>query len=560
LRRLKKEIVEKMDFQTLKYYSENITELSKRYNSADGGICNYFHQAFIKGNKIIDIGCGSARDVNQLIELGYDAYGIDACEEWIDDIAASYPSLKGKVCYDSLPDLKTINDHEYDGILCSAVLMHIPKEELFDCAFNLKRILKSNGKMLLSIPNKTDDVNCNRDKNNRLFNGLTSGNLQLIFERLGFNLVSKWENKDSLGRDERNWSVMLFQLSNANGSRPIDTIESILNRDNKVATYKLALFRALADIALTNYNLAQWQFDGKVKIPIESIASKWIEYYWPILESDKRIPQTTGRQIAFRPQLEEFIDSYKGTSGSLARFCIEHRDNNFSDHNRELYQKLLSKLKTTIWNQPVRYAGGGSDFSILQYDKQDKTIIISADIWRELSLTGTWIIDAIILRWAELTSKISHSKIKTSEVIDLLLISPLPGREVSFARHTYDKLPNKECVWSGRTIKDAYVVDHAIPFALWHNNDLWNLLPSNTQVNGNKKDKLPTRRLVKARKDSIIHYWAILRDENQNRFNSEGFCGAFNHDAENWENKLFHCFSEAVEIAAIQRGVERWEP
>jgi hypothetical protein len=72
---------------------------------------------------------------------------------------------------------------------------------------------------------------------------------------------------------------MLFKLSTVNGTRPIDTIESILNNDAKIATYKLALFRALADIAITNYNIVKWQFDGKVKIKTEIIANKWIKYY-----------------------------------------------------------------------------------------------------------------------------------------------------------------------------------------------------------------------------------------------------------------------------------------
>lgn len=36
-----------------------------------------------------------------------------------------------------------------------------------------------------------------------------------------------------------------------------------------------------------------------------------------------------------------------------------------------------------------------------------------------------------------------------------------------------------------------FVIDHAIPFAFWGNNDLWNLLPADAAVNGQKSDKLP---------------------------------------------------------------------
>jgi len=36
--------------------------------------------------------------------------------------------------------------------------------------------------------------------------------------------------------------------------------------------------------------------------------------------------------------------------------------------------------------------------------------------------------------------------------------------------------------------------------------------------------------------------------------------GVQQFDKTNWENKLFATFAEAVEITAIQRGVDRWEP
>ena len=48
-----------MDIETLKYYSENSLEVSKRYDTVTEGIDKYFSTAFIKGTKIIDLGCGN---------------------------------------------------------------------------------------------------------------------------------------------------------------------------------------------------------------------------------------------------------------------------------------------------------------------------------------------------------------------------------------------------------------------------------------------------------------------------------------------------------------------
>ena len=101
------------------------------------------------------------------------------------------------------------------------------------------------------------------------------------------------------------------------------------------------------------------------------------------------------------------------------------------------HNQLMSKLKQTIWNMPVRYAGGGEDFSILQYDKAEKAVVMGADMWRELSLTGSWIQDATVLRWAELTSRLSKGALKPSTVIDCLLSYIESEREVAEARNVY---------------------------------------------------------------------------------------------------------------------------
>jgi hypothetical protein len=223
---------------------------------------------------------------------------------------------------------------------------------------------------------------------------------------------------------------MLFELENCSGSRPIDTIESILNKDAKVATYKLALFRSFANIATTNYKLAQWTDDGRVKISTQALAEKWIEYYWPLIEADIR--QTTGNAIAFQKQLKELVDYFR-SRGGLSAFVLQYRNNKLSNEARKICKTVISKLKGTIWNQPVRYAGGGGDFSVFQYDKSDQTVLIGSDIWKELSLMGTWIQDATILRWAELSAKIAKNEIKPSVVIDCLLTVPIQEREVNAA-------------------------------------------------------------------------------------------------------------------------------
>jgi hypothetical protein len=62
-------------------------------------------------------------------------------------------------------------------------------------------------------------------------------------------------------------------------------------------------------------------------------------------------------------------------------------------------------------------------------------------------------------------------------------------------------------VWSAKSLKQQYDIDHSMPFARWPNNDLWNLLPTDSQVNNQKSDRLPTEQKLKVAKERIQHWW-----------------------------------------------------
>lgn len=118
-----------------------------------------------------------------------------------------------------------------------------------------------------------------------------------------------------------------------------------------------------------------------------------------------------------------------------------------------------------------------------------------------------------------------------------------------------------ECAWSGERIAGKFEVDHIIPFSLWHNNDLWNLVPVLPAINSRKRDRLPTRDLLLRRKDYVLYCWEALRAAYQPRFEYEA-CRVIGTDQfpGNWQSRTFNCVAEAVEVTAIQRGHERWQP
>lgn len=330
-----------MDQRTLEYYNKNAFNIFNEYIKSENGISNFFATAFPVRAKILDIGAGSGRDMQCLLDRGYDVYGIEPSPKLRQLAINKYPALEGRLYDGSIPELDDSFSEQFDGALCSAVLMHIPKELLFDTAYSIKRVLKHRGNLLISIPGQGPNTDSNhRDEHGRLFNDYNPEYLQLLFERIGFQLTGKWETADSLGRRERTWVTLLFNLSNKSNLKPLDKIEGILNRDKKDATYKLALFRALCDISMINYNKVIWEKSGMVRVPVDLVAEKWIFYYWPLIESSVFIPQKYGEveggriKIAFREQLQKLINEYK-KRGGLNSFTLDYRSSLLDNETRK---------------------------------------------------------------------------------------------------------------------------------------------------------------------------------------------------------------------------------
>ncbi|MDO8672645.1 MAG: methyltransferase domain-containing protein [Dehalococcoidia bacterium] len=557
-----------MDEQTRSYYKDFANRIAEQYERARPEMTGFLHRAFSEGMRILDIGAGSGRDMDLLFEMECDVYGVEPGDELRSVALQNHPKLAGRLQPGELPMLGQPFGGDFDGVLCSGVLMHLPRAAILDAAIAMRNVLKENGRLLLSIPLERAGLNKDyRDEHGRLFTPLPPDYLQLLFERIGFHLIDRWDSADSLNREGYSWRNFLFQARHLGGTRPLDQIEGILNRDRKTATYKLALFRALSEIATTEFEQAHWVSDGVVGIPIAIVCEKWLYYYWPILESARFIPQIRGetpicqQPVAFRASLSQLIQHYQGLGG-LTSFVLDYRKGKLLENAKRQLERVLRQLQNTVVRGPVTYAGGalesGRPFS---YDAPTREVRMNAALWRELSLVGHWIQDAVILRWAELTSEISRKEIRPSEVIDLLLTVAIPERDVADARRTYADSRAPECTWSGVSLSKGFDVDHIIPYSLWHNNDLWNLVPASSPANNLKRDKLPTRELMHRRRERILGCWEMLRSAHRSRFDYE-VCriAGVSLLPNDWQSLAFRSVTDAVEFTATQRGCERWQP
>ncbi|MDK2907938.1 MAG: hypothetical protein PWQ87_396 [Candidatus Woesearchaeota archaeon] len=101
-----------------------------------------------KGAKILDAGCGPARDVEYLNEEGFDAFGIDFSKEMVRIGKNLVPKCNIEIA-DFLE--KEFKEESFGGIWCNASLIHIPKEEVKGALLKFYKWLEHDGILFLSM-------------------------------------------------------------------------------------------------------------------------------------------------------------------------------------------------------------------------------------------------------------------------------------------------------------------------------------------------------------------------------------------------------------------------
>ena len=372
------------------------------------------------------------------------------------------------------------------------------------------------------------------------------------------------------------------------------TINTIIERDSKDATYKFALLRGVIEISQEYQHLGKESGDH-VSLPLGLLIEKWLLYYYPIIESQEFLPQLHGekadsshKRISFRPLFKKVTDYYAG-KGGFSVFYNDYVNGSIPPEISPTFSELIAKLKTTITTMPMKHLGrshGHRDFSIFSYNNDARripagtpvdqesvvhysgTFSFRNDLFLVFQYLGSFISgdDSLVYQWAEFTSRASGGAVAVASVMETLRTLPETSRAVNEARQVYSKLfrngHTPECVWSGKPINDIALlhVDHMIPFAVWKNNNLWNLLPALESVNAKKRDKIPSPAFIDRRSDAIVNYWDHMHEIYSRRFSREinlALTGS-PEKIPGWQDVAIERLGEKCKYLIEVRGFDAW--
>lgn len=172
--------------------------------------------SFLKPDaEIIDIGCGSGRDLFWLVKHGFKPTGFEKSEglATLAEKQSGCRVIRGDF---SVYDFSSL---AFDGLLLIGALVHVPHEELFSILNSILKCLQPGGIVLLSQKMGTG---CKIDEYGRTFYHWKRSQLNMVIDQIGLDLLQAVENESALGTSEK-WLTCYLQLQRR---QPIGNPES----------------------------------------------------------------------------------------------------------------------------------------------------------------------------------------------------------------------------------------------------------------------------------------------------------------------------------------------
>ena len=472
----------------------------------------------------LDVGAGSGRDAAWLSGLGFDVVAVEPAAGMRSEARRLHGNERVRWLDDRLPALDATHALalSFDMILLSGVWQHVAPADRRRAFRKLATLLKPGGLLVITLrygPTPPD----------RPMHEVTTGEVEALAREHGLLIARVAPAADTLGRAGVTWTTVAMTLPD-DGAGALPLLRGIVLNDDKSATYKLGLLRAIAKVADLSPSLGvPHPIDDSVEVPLGAIALNWVRLYLPLVR--RGLPQMPGNtgpdglgfaKQGFRTLLADEVAPLDLRIGTT-----------FSGDRARAIASAIAEAARTIAAMPanfIRYpnstervfaattarAPRGSQIA-LDGDTLAAfgTLAVPGHVWRAMQRLGAWIEPVLVAEWArQMRGYIERlGKTVAPGELEAALSWVEPKRDVKVARDVaLARLSGGErlrCVWSGRTLSALTLdIDHCMPWSAWPCGDLWNLMPAHRTTNQReKRDLLPSANALATARDAIVDWW-----------------------------------------------------
>jgi hypothetical protein len=392
--------------------------------------------------------------------------------------------------------------------------MHIPPEDRPRAMRKLATLLKPGGRLVLTLRHGPAPqgrpmwpVDANEVERLGLDHGLA---LRVATERVD----------DRQGRRDVRWQTVILDLPD-DGAGALPLLRGVILRQEKAATYKLALLRCIARIADGSPNIAR-EAGEQVDLPLGLVALYWIRMFKPLVE--RGLPQRPGEAMGF------VTPAFRALA-PLAPYDLRPGARFAGDLAAALHRALAdaARLIATMPATHLTFADNAPVFPTVprRPPRAADPLILGAEllwgygtttvplaVWHALRRMAAWIEPMLLAEWVRLVQAYgarAGRAIPADEVMRALTwLEPL--RDTALVRDLVaDRVARGEdvaCVWTGTRLQPRGVeIDHCLPWSAWACNDLWNLLPASRAANQRKSGLIVGAAALAEARPRILAWW-----------------------------------------------------
>ena len=504
-----------MSWDTVAPYNRGFREFSAAFESFGFEDLHRGALAFLPARPglALDIGAGSGRDARWLTGRGWEVVAVEPAATMREAAQAAHPDSAVRWLDDRLPALAGVHrlGLAFDLVWLSGVWMHVSPEERKRAMRKIATLLKPGGRLVMTLrhgPAAED----------RPMWPVDAHEVERLGLDFGLTLRVATELADDLqGRPDVRWQTVILDLPD-DGAGALPLLRGVILRQEKSATYKLALLRCIARIADASANVAR-EGEDYVELPLGLVALYWIRMYKPLVEQN--LPQRPGRAMGFVTKAFAALEGMApfdlrpgGVFGEALRRAL-------GDAARLIAIMPATHL-TFADNSPVFPTTYGAlprsgEFSSITLELLWRYGVtrVPLGVWQALRRMAAWVEPMLVAEWLRLTKEYAArlgTQVSAEVVLNALRWTE-PERDTSLVRAlTALRLVAGQavsCVWSGRDLAaETFDIDHCLPWSAWACGDLWNLLPAARVVNQRqKRDRIISAGVLNEAKPRILAWW-----------------------------------------------------